>query len=97
MVKAGRISEAVREAALTLARADIGAFRTMYPEQTADAPRREMLTTQVVAAAKPAPTAKPLEVTAADIQARVQKYVESGESFAEAHTRVLADLANLKG
>lgn len=94
LVKAGRVSETLRESALTLARADIGAFRAMYPEQATDAPKRADLEKRIVPVSAPKPAPKALEVSAAHVAAIVQKHLSNGANYVEAHERAMAELAS---
>ena len=85
LIKSGRISDARRESALTLARANLDAFRDQYPDEPA-APMAHLLT-KVTPAVEPAGTPPAIDTITAGIGKRIHELVAAGTNPAEAHER----------
>lgn len=96
LVKAGRIPEGKRAAALTLLASNEAAFREIYPPVAAEPPMAHLLR-QVVPAARPEASRpdKPAEKFSA-VLARVQK-ANPSMSREEAHTAALAEMSKDTG
>jgi len=95
LIKSKRIDESKREAALTLARVNIGAFREMYPAQApaaAEGPKTEVLERHISKSPNPRVTEKPSRPIAEmqrEMQDKIAELKKAGLNHEEAHIRAL--------